>query len=345
MTEQHNILDISWATIVKFAVAAFVLYSLFLTKDIWVWVLFGVVISVLFNPAIVFFQRFRIPRVIATLGVYLFVLGIIGVMISTTAPFFVLEGKRFIQLVPEYLSTISPFLQGVGVAAFEDVQTMIEMLVGGAEMMATSAFNALFAVFGGIVSTLFIVSVAIFLSLDEQGIERAIRLLFPKKQEALALDVWEKSQSKVSGWFTSRVISCIFVGAATSVALLIFQVQYPFSLGLFSGVLNFIPYIGPLVAAILIGIIVALEDLARAGVVLIAFMVVQMLENAVILPLLSRKFVGISPVIVIVALAVGGNLWGAMGAVLSIPLAGIIVSFFGDFLRKRKEREEVPVIL
>ncbi|MDP3982238.1 MAG: AI-2E family transporter [bacterium] len=345
MTEQQSVLDISWATIIKLAIAALVLYVLFLTKDIWVWVVFGIIISVLFDPAISFLQRFRIPRGIAAVCVYFLTLGLIGFMILATAPFFVAEGKRFIQLVPEYLITLSPYLQGVGVAAFNDIQSMIEVLIGGVETMATNVFNALFALFGGIFATIFIVSVAVFLSLDEKGIERAIRLLFPKKHEALALDVWEKSQSKVSGWFVSRIISCAFVGGATAVALLVFKVQYPFSLGLFSGVLNFIPYVGPLVAAVFIGIIVALEDLTRAMFVVIALVVIQMLENTIIIPLLSRKFVGISPVIVIIALAVGGSLWGAMGAILSIPLAGIIVSFFGDFLRKRKDREEVPVVL
>lgn len=336
MTEK--VLDISWGTIGKLLLAAFSLYVIFQIKDVLVWTLFAVIISVLFDPAVDFLQRrLRLPRVVAALGIYLSVFGLLALLIYGTVPFFVSEIQRFSQLLPQYFETISPMLKGLGLRAFEDLQTFTGAVSGSLERMSSSIFSALFSVFGGIFATIFVISAAIFLSLEEKGIERAITLLFPKKHEAMALDIWARSQRRVSSWFLSRVLSSLFVAAATYLALVLFSVRYPVSLSLVSGVLNFIPVVGPLITGALVSLIVAVDNTLRAVFVLLSFVLIQQIENSVVMPLLSKKFIGLPPVLVLVALAIGGKLWGIMGAVLIVPLSGILFEFLRDFLRKQKE--------
>ena len=343
MSNQGKLLDISWGTILKLAVAGLVTYILFLVKDILVWVLFGLIISILFDPAIDFLQRRRVPRVLGTIGVYSVTFGILAFIIWSIAPFFVSEIQRFSQLFPQYFETVSPVLRGLGIAAFSDVQTFFDALSLGVEKIAGNIFSALFAVFGGIFSTLFVLSISIFLSIEEKSIEKTIGLLFPKKYEAFALDLWAKSQRKVSGWFAARLITSIFVGIATYLTLFLFNVQYPFSLGLLATILNFIPIIGPLVTGLLLFIVVALDSALKAIFILFAFTLIQQIEGNILTPLLTKRFLGIPPALVLIALAAGLQLWGIMGAILAIPLAGILFEFLRDFLRKRKEEDTVIV--
>tara|TARA_Y100000310_G_C20698841_1_gene827791 strand:- start:3909 stop:4937 length:1029 start_codon:yes stop_codon:yes gene_type:complete len=338
---QEKVLDISWGTIVKLAVAGLVLYILFLTKDILVWVLFGLILSILFDPAIDFLQKMRVPRVLGTMGVYFVFFGILAFIIWGTAPLFVNEIQRFSRLFPQYFETLAPILQGLGVAAFSDVQSFFDALSGGFQALSSNIFNALFAIFGGIFSTIFVLSIAIFLSLEEKSIERTIGLLFPKRHEAFALDLWARSQRKVSGWFASRLITSIFVGIATYLTLILFNVQYPFSLALLAFVLNFIPIIGPLITGLLITLIVVLDSPLKAVFILIAFVLIQQIEGNILTPLLTKRFLGIPPALVLIALAVGGELWGIMGAILAIPLVGILFEFLRDFLKKRKEEKTI----
>jgi len=337
MSDQAKLLDISWGTILKLAIAGLVIYILFLTKDILVWVLFGLIISILFAPAIDFLRRMRVPRVLGVVSVYSVTFGVLALIIWSMAPLFVNEIQRFSQLFPQYFETLSPILQGFGVAAFSDVQTFFDALSFGVEKIAGNIFSALFVVFGGIFSTIFVLSISIFFSIEEKSIEKTIGLLFPKKYEAFALDLWERSQRKVSGWFASRLITSIFVGVATYLTLFLFNVQYPFSLGLLATILNFIPIIGPLVTGLLLFILVALDSTLKAIFILLAFTLIQQIEGNILTPLLTKKFLGIPPALVLIALAVGLQLWGIMGAILAIPLAGIIFEFLRDFLRKRKE--------
>ena len=142
MSEQgKQLLDISWGTILKLAVAGLVTYILFLVKDILVWVLFGLIISILFDPVIDFLQRRRVPRVLGTVGVYSLTFGVLAFIVWSIAPFFVGEIQRFSQLFPQYFDTLSPVLRGLGIAAFSDTQTFFDVLSLGVGKLAGNIFS------------------------------------------------------------------------------------------------------------------------------------------------------------------------------------------------------------
>ena len=344
MNGQSQLLDISWGTIVKLTLGGFLVYVIFLMRDILALVLFGLIISVLFDPVIDFLQKRKIPRVVSTLGVYLALFGLLSYTVFATTPIFVQEIQEFSHRLPQYFEErISPSLQGLGVATFEDFQSFVDAIAQDATNDTSNILKTLFSIFGGLFSTLFVISVSVFLSVEDRPVEKTIGLLFPKRYETLALDLWKRSQKKVSGWFLSRVISSTFVFCATYFTLILFDVHSPLSLSLFAGILNFVPVVGPLLAGVVISLIVFLESPLQALFVMLAFILIQQVEENILMPLLSKRFVGLPPSLVIISLAIGAQFWGIMGAILAIPLAGIFFEFLRDFLKKRKE--EKPVVL
>jgi predicted PurR-regulated permease PerM len=344
MNGQSHLLDISWGTIVKLALAGFLVYVVFLLRDILVLVLFRLIISVLFYPVIDSLQERKIPRLISTLGVYLVLFGVLSYTVFATTPVFVQEIQEFSRRLPQYFEErISPSLQGLGVTAFQDFQSFVDAIAQDATKDTANILKALFSIFGGLFSTIFVISVSIFLSIEDRPVEKVIGVLFPRRYEALALDLWRRAQKKVSGWFLSRVISSTFVFCATYFTLILFDVHSPLSLSLFAGILNFVPVVGPLLAGVVISLLVALESPLQALFVLLAFILIQQVEENILMPLLSKRFVGLPPSLVLISLAIGAQFWGIMGAVLAIPLAGIFFEFLRDFLKKRKE--EKPIVL
>ena len=344
MNNGQRILDISWGTILKISVAILSFYVLYQIRDVLVWFIFGLIISLLFNPVINFLRKLKIPRVLAVIFVYVGVFGFLTLLIYLIIPIFVSEIQQFSKILPQYFEKISPPLRGMGIQAFENIESFVNILGGALNRIAANIFNVLFVIFGGIFKTIFILAIAIFLSLEEKTIEKSLNLLFPKKYEDYALSFWRKSQKKVSGWFLTRILTCLFVGAATYAALLLFNIGYPASLGLLAGALNFVPYLGPIITAVLLFVIVSLENVYKAVFVFIVFILIQQIENNILTPVLSRKIIGLSPVLVLMSLAIGGVLWGFLGAILAVPLAGILFEFLKDFLKKKKEEEE-PVVL
>ena len=314
-------LDISWGTILKISFAVMMFYILYQIKDILVWFVFALVISILVNPAVEFLKKLRIPRFLGVFLVYVGIFGIFTLLIYFTAPLFISEIQQFSQLLPQYFDQASPILKKLGVQAFEDVESFVGLLGKTLEKITANILNILALIFGGIFAAIFVLTTAIFISLEDRWVEKAITLFVPQKHEDYALSVFRKCQRKVGGWFTTRVISSVFVGMATYLSLLIFRAPYPFSFGLVGGMLNFIPIIGPAITGILLFVVVSLSDFLKAIFVVAIFTVIQQIEGSVVMPLLSRKFIGMSPVLVLVSLAIGGILWGFLGAVLAVPLA------------------------
>jgi len=336
---ENRVLDISWGTILKIALIVVSFYVLYQIKHILIWFLFALIISLLFNPAINFFQKLKIPRVLATLSTYSFFFGILILLIYSTIPLFASEIRQLSHALPQYFEKIAPPLEGLGIKAFEDIDTLVEALGGTLEKMAVNIFNIFFVIFGGIFATFFTLAIAIFLSLEEKGVEKSLTLFFPKKYENYLFELWEKCQRKVSGWFMGRVVACLFVGIASLVTFLLFDIPHPFTLGLLAGALNFIPFIGPMITGVLLFIIIALENISKAIFVLIAFILIQQIENNILTPFLLKKFVDLSPALVLISLATGGALFGFLGAILAVPLAGILVEFFREFLEKRRDEK------
>ena len=342
---QPKVLDISWEAILKMAIALFIFYLTYLIRDILIWVVFGLIISVLFNPAIDFLQKKHFPRTVATILIYVTLFITIGFLIYSIAPLFVTEIQQFSQFFPEYFEKLSTPLRGLGIEAFESIDAFTKTFEQGLAKASANIFSAVGAVFGGIFSAVTIFTIALFLSLEEKSLDRLIGILSPKRYEAFALSLWARSQKKVSGWFGSRILCCLFVGLTTYLACYALNIKYAVSFGLLSGVLNMIPIIGPVIVGVAVAILVAATSWTKAVFFIITFIIIQQIEGNVLSPVLTKKFIGLPPVLVLVSVMVGAKLWGFMGALLAIPVAGILFEFLRDFLKKRREEKEQAAVL
>ena len=337
--EQNQVLDVSWETIAKIFIAIFVFYFIYLTKEIALWFFFAIAISVLLDPAINFLKRLWLPRILAVLVVYLSIFGILGILIYLMAPVFISELKQLSQNFPIYFVQINPALQQVGINLSQNFDTSTEFLIQELAQSSQSIFGALATFLGGLYSTIFILTTAFFLSLEEKAFEKFLTLVSPKKYEENITVIFGRAQSKISGWFGARLIACLFVGIASFIVFYIFGVQYAFILALISGILNFIPYIGPWVTMALLVLFIAVSSGSWLTVlyVLIAVLVIQEVESKLLTPILMKKMADVPPVLVLMSLVVGGKLFGFLGIIFAVPVFGIVFEFLREFLEKRKE--------
>ncbi len=334
---EKNTLDISWGSIIKIFLATILFYLLYQVMDVLIWFVFSLIISILFSPIVDFLKKLRIPRVVGVITVYFAIFGIIALFVSIITPGLYNEIKRFSLLLPDYIERIAPFLQYIGVEGFSTIEELLEVLKESSEEVRKGIMSTLTVIFGGVSATFFIITMAIFLSLEGSGVEKAIKLLASEEQKSNILSIWKKCRNQVSSWFLVRILSCLFVGLSSFLVFYLFEINYAIIFAIVGGLLNFIPFAGPAVAGLLFFVITALDSVTQAFFVLIAYMIIQAIEGSVITPALSKKIMGVSPVLVLIALVVGGSLWGALGAFLAIPLLGIVFEFFKAFLEKREK--------
>jgi predicted PurR-regulated permease PerM len=333
-----NNFDISWNSIFKVVVMVFLVYSLYLVRDILFWVVSGLVISVLFNPAIGFIQKFKISRGLATAFVYLSVLSVLFFMVYWVTPVFKSEIYQISQAFPRYFNSVAPFLSDMGFDVFQSADTFFGALRGSLIKVSTSGlFGSITAIFGGLFLVATIFGLAVFFSLEEGSIERAIKLILPRKHEAAMIDAWNRTKIKISGWFAARMLSMFFVGTAVSLLCVAFGVEYPIFFGIFAFITAIIPFIGPIFCGVVMVLFVLLDTWQKALAVGIGVIVIHQIEGNIITPVLMKKFMEFPASLVLISILIGERLWGVMGAILAIPLFGIIYDFTREFLEKNKD--------
>ena len=338
MTDE-KVLDISWETIIKIFVAIFIFYFIYLAREIALWLFFASALSILLEPAINFFRKLRIPKIIAAVVVYLAIFGALGLLIYISAPIFVDELKQLTFNLPGYFNQISPVLQQFGVNTAQNFGDFTKALSGGLSQSSQGIINALIFFFGGLTATAFILTISFFLSLEDRATERFLLLLVPQKYENQIKTTFERVQAKVAGWFGARLLACLFVGVASYVVFFIFGVKYAFLLALIAGLLNFVPYVGPWATSIFLIIFVAVSSGSWLTVlyVLVATTIIQEVENKLLTPLLMKKMTDIPPVLVLLSLLLGAKIFGFLGMIFAVPFFGIVYEFIKEFLEKRKE--------
>lgn len=338
---QQPTLNISWGSISKAIVAIVCLYILFIVKDIIVWFAFALIISILFNYLIDALEKKKIPRIVSAIVLYLSIFALLSFFVYKTAPVLLQEFKDFAQNFPNYLQKILPIFEKLGiessVEAFKDTDVFMQTLQNNLTRAGSGVINALFAIFGGATSTVLVLAMAFFISLEKNFIERLITVFSLSRHKERLLDLWKRSKRKVSGWFITRLIGVLFVGSATYLVLSILNVKYAFILSLMAGLFDLVPIIGPCVAGLIIVLVVALSSLFQAVFAGVIFVIIQQLEGNLLFPLLFKKFSGLSPVLVLIALAIGGRLWGIVGAVLAIPMAGVLYEVLKDYLSRIRQ--------
>jgi len=335
-------LDISWQTIIKIFIAGFVLYILFLVRHVVIWFCFALIISLLLEPAINFLRRLRFPKAAAVVLIYLSIFGMLGLIIYLVAPIFISETNQLIKNIPTYFEKVNPLLKGLGLDVAENFRDFTAVLTSQLEESSKSIIRAISVLFGGIASTIFIFTLAFFLSLGEKSTERALKLFSPKKYEEFVSVLFERVQFKVAGWFGARILACIFVGALSFIIFFLLDVKYAITLSLISGLLTFIPFVGPLVTAVLAFLSVTVSSSWLTAIyVVIALIIIQEIENKFVTPLLLKKFIDLPPVLVLISLLIGGTIFGILGMIFIVPIFGIIYEFLKEFLERKKQEENL----
>ncbi len=333
-------IDVSWAMLAKIGLALAVGYALYLAREVLSLALFALIISVLFNPAVDFLEKLKVPRGASVFLVYFSVFGIFGAGIYWLAPIFAIETQQLGQLFPLYFEKVSPFLSGMGFVIFQSMDAFVAAVRDWMVGASSGIIGSLGVLFGGILTTFTIIVAAAFFSLEAAGIKKFILLAIPAKREKIVLDWWGRAQVKISGWFAVRLAGMLAVGVFTSLACWALDIRYPVFLGFFAGVADIVPFIGPIASGAVIALVALLDSWQKAAAAIAIFTIIQQLENNLVIPLLSKKFIEFPAILVLLSLLAGKAIWGVAGAILAIPLFGVLYDFVRDYLMRNKRLNE-----
>ena len=191
-------------------------------------------------------------------------------------------------------------------------------------------------VFGGLFSFILMIVLSFYLAVQEDGVAQFLSLISPVKHEKYIVDLWKRSQIKIGHWMQGQMLLGILVAVLVYLGLMILGIKNALLLAVLAGCFEIIPVFGPMLSAIP-GVMTAFIDggVTLALITTGLYIIIQQFENHLIYPLVVKKIVGVSPILVILALIIGAKLAGFIGIILSVPIVSTIMEFVDDIERRK----------
>ena len=326
----------------------------------------AVVIASSMEPLINWFKKYKVARLPAAIISYIGLIGIIAGLLFFFVPSVLNEASSFLSTLPENLETATLWnplnisdndvetsqkvVNGIS-DGITNSEKMIKNVSSGGGFVTDDLLSGIqnitsnvsggfvrivTTVFGGLVSLILIIVLSFYLLVQEDGVTKFIDLITPVKHERYAVDLWKRSQRKIGQWMQGQLLLGVLVGVLVYLGLVILGVKNALLLAVLAALLEIIPVFGPVIAAIPAILYAFVADgLTLALLVTGLYIIVQQFESHLIYPLVVRKVVGISPIIVIISLIVGAKLAGFLGIVLSVPIVSAIMEFMDDIEKSK----------
>jgi predicted PurR-regulated permease PerM len=321
-----------------------VLYVLYLVRSVLGMVFIAVFLAVALGPAVDTFQhRGHMPRSLAILLVYLTILGaIVGLGLLVVPP--IVNGvNNFVNHVPKYVQDLR---KNKTARKYDNKYHITDKLNKEAKKLPTrlgDAASALTSVTVGVFSTLFqlvtVLVLTFFFLLDgKRMIDWLLRQLDPDRAER-SRKILDDVYDATNGYVIGNLIISVIAGTGTWVVLTILSVPFAVPLAVLMAFLDLIPLVGATIGGVGIGIVAAIAHFPTALIVWgIYFIVYQQIENNVLQPVVYRHTVALHPLVVLIAVLIGGSQLGVLGALIAIPVAAGIQIVVRELWRMRKER-------
>ncbi len=326
-----------YAKITFFLVGLFAVVAiLYIARGILVPVAFAIIIAILLHPAVSFFVGLKINRVVAivitSLLAFLVIVAVGTLLVSRLSSFF----NDWPALVEKFTNIINQTIADGAVYFNKDPQKIHAWIANTQEEIisrSSAAIGPTINIFTDLLVALFLLPVYIFLILLYQPILlEFIHRLFGTDNKIKVSKIVNQTKSVIQQYLIGLLIEFVIVAVMEIAALLLLGIEYAVMLGIIGAFLNLIPYIGGVIAVILpmiVAIIINSSPL-DALYVLIAFYVIQLIDNNYIVPKIVASKVKLNALFSIIAVIAGNALWGIPGMFLSIPVLAIIKLIFDN---------------
>jgi len=317
-------IDISHKTIIFIAIFILALWLIYLIRDLILVLFFALILMSTLNPLVEFFVKLKVPKALGIALTYIIILSIVVGLIASILPPLIEETSKLVVTLPPLLEQVFNL-------------TNIDKSVFQSELsnLSKNIFSITLAVFDNLLTIIFLLVITFYLLLERDNLENRIASLFLSKETRIRESI-SQIEEKLGAWLRGQLLLSFIIGILSYIGLIALNIPYALPLAVVAGILEVVPVIGPIISAIP-SILVALTLSPILGVgVAVMYFVIQQLENHLIVPQVMRRAVGLNPLVVILAIAIGSRLLGFGGALLAVPIAAVLQIIATEVIEARK---------
>jgi len=304
--------EISHKTIIFAVLFLLFVWILYIIKEIILQFFVALLITAILNPTVTKLSKRKIPRGASVLVVYLLLFGSFGIAIAAIVPALVDQTTSFINNFPDIVNNI-------GLSSFISDQLTQQFLIQLGSLPASVARVTL-NVFSNVIGLVAVLVFAFYLLSEREKLDEQLAdLLGSKKRDQIEKNM-ALIEKKLGSWARGQITLMFVVGLSSYIGLTLLGIPFALPLSMLAGLLEVVPYIGPVIAAvpaILIGF--GISPILGFAAFALSFLI-QQLENYIFVPKIMQTSTGVHPVITLLALAIGFKLLGFIGVLIAVPV-------------------------
>ena len=302
------------------------------------------IIAAAMTPGVDLLKRHRVPRGVGIALHYFGLLLLLGVLLWQVVPRAKSEIETAVASLPE-LRQEADQATGIQHRVLLDIDRRLRDLPEASSLI-DPAVELTFVAFEVLVGIFFVLACAAYWIFERADAQRLLLSAVPVKRRRIVRETWDLIDAKLGAFVRGQLLLITLVATVLSLAFYAIGVPYSLLLGIFAGVVEIIPVIGPLVAgalAIGVGLTVSWQTATAAGIVVL---VVRLLEDYIVIPRVLGDAVGLSPLVVLVSVSSVAILFGGFAVLLAIPFVAVVVTLMDVIIRNRDPaKEETPTVL
>lgn len=297
----------------------------------------AIIIAYMVNPLVNKLHKKRISKPVSILIVYALIVLILVSIMLFLVPELIRNTRELISTLPELTgrcqNMINRFMNVIRSSdwpvdikntIFKEIENGIDI----AEAYAVGVLKKALGSFINVVKAMFDIVLAMIIAYyfikDANFFKNAALSLVPRKWRNGIINTGRDIHGILTNFIQGQVLVAIIVGALETVGLLVIKVKYPLILGLVGGVLNIIPYFGPIIGAVPSVAMALIDSPVKALWAAAVFTLIQQLDNTFISPKIIEGKLGLHPVTTILAVLVGGEFFGIVGMLIGVPVAAML---------------------
>jgi predicted PurR-regulated permease PerM len=340
-------INISTSTLVRILLLVVLVCAVIKLLSVVLIILTSIVLASFVQSAVEKIKPYIKNRTFAVFSIYILaVLAFIG-LASVFVPVFIGEMSTLVSQVGAYIpsnSILNSFQPDTLSGAKGFVSTLshngsLGEVINSTQKLVDSLAGGFFDIFGqafgGAFNVFLIGIISFYLSIREKGIETFLRIIIPDTSEDYVIDLWIRTEKKIGLWIQGQMLLGLIMGVLTYLGLTLLGVKYSFVMALVTATCELVPF------GIFVAVVPAVLFSYLGGGVTLAlltfalYFILHQFENYLIYPLIIKKVIGISPLVVILSLLIGAELAGLWGVILAIPCAVFLFEFLDDIEKKK----------
>jgi predicted PurR-regulated permease PerM len=258
--------------------------------------------------------------------VFAIFLALLGAFVGAAIPPLAQQAGELIHEAPHYVQQVQDHSSAVGRLndRFHLQQRITDAVNGSGGSFLNDVVNAGTAVFQAVADVLIVVVLTVYFLVDMPRIRTTLYRMVPHSRRPRAILIGDEVFAKVGAYVLGNVLISVIAGLATFIWLMAFSVPYPLLLGIFVALLDLVPVVGSTIAGVVVAAVALTVSLPVCIATTVFFVVFRLAEDYLLVPKIIGRAVKVPALTTVVAVLIGGALFGMVGALVAIPIAAAL---------------------